>query len=133
MPFALLMFGLVLLASAIAGTQNQFLSLIIGDFSGPSNFFYWVVALVIIGAVGYIPKLKPVSDLFLILIILVLLLSKGKPSAQGGGFFKQFTAALSSTNQKVSSGSTGIIGGTGSTLDKVVTTGQNIYDTVFGS
>lgn len=98
MPFFLLIVGLVLLSSAIQGTQDNLVNLMLGDFSGPNNFFYWVVALIIIGAIGYVPKLKPVSDLFLALLILVLVLKRGNPSGIGGGFFNQFTAALTSTN-----------------------------------
>ena len=98
MPFALLIIGLALLASAIQGTQQQFLDLLVIDFSGPSNFTYWVLALLLIGAVGYIPKARPVSDAFLVLVVLVLVLSKGNPSQSGGGFFAQLTQALSTTN-----------------------------------
>lgn len=97
MAFVLLIIGLFLLASAIAGTQDAALNLVVGDFKGPGNFFYWIVALLIIGSIGYVKKLKPVSDLFLALIILVLVLKRGNPSGAGGGFFAQFTAALQTT------------------------------------
>jgi hypothetical protein len=97
-PFALLIIGLFLLASAIQGTQNFALKLIVGDFTGPNNFFYWVVALLIIGSIGYIDRLKPVSDGLLALVILVLILATGNPQKMAsGGFFRQFTAALQST------------------------------------
>lgn len=98
MAFALLIIGIFLLASAIQGTQDAALNLVVGDFKGPSNFFYWIVALLIVGSVGYVKRLKPVSDLFLALIILVLVLKRGNPSGAGGGFFAQFTAALQSTS-----------------------------------
>lgn len=98
MPFALLLIGIVMLVAAVRNTQADLVTLIRSDFSGPGNFFYWVVALLVVGAIGYIPKLKPVSDGLLLAIILGLVLSKGNPKLPGGGFFKQFTAALSTTN-----------------------------------
>lgn len=93
MPFALLFIGILLIVVAVRNTQQAFLALLIGDFSGTGNFFYWVLAIIVIGAVGYIPKAKPVSDALLILILLALVLTAGKE-----GVFTQLTAALGSTN-----------------------------------
>lgn len=98
MSFALLIIGITLVVAAVRNTQGALITLVSGDFQGPGNFLYWIVALLLIGALGYIPKLKPVSDGFLVLIILALVLSKGNPSKNvSGGFFKQLTDALSST------------------------------------
>lgn len=105
MPFALLIIGIVLLVAGVRGTQSTLFSLVQGDFTGDSNFFFWFVSIILIGAIGYIPKLKPVSTAFLVLVVMVLFLTKGKPGASGGGFFAQFTSALQST-QKGSTGST---------------------------
>lgn len=97
MPFALLIIGAVLLVSAVRNTQDDLFALTKGDFTGQANFVYWVVALLIIGGVGYIPKLKPISDAFFILVLVVLFLTKGNPQGVGGGFFTKFTSALQST------------------------------------
>lgn len=97
MPFALLIIGLMLITVAVRNTQDVFVSLIRGDFSGPGNFFYWVAALVLVGAIGYIPRLKVLSDSLLVLILLALVLSRGNPKNPAGGFFKQFTGALEGT------------------------------------
>lgn len=94
MPFALLFIGIVLVIVAVRNQQSPFLALLGGDFSGPGNFFYWVIALAAVGAVGYIPKAKPVSDGLLVLILLALVLVAGK-----GGVFTNLTAALQSTNK----------------------------------
>jgi hypothetical protein len=45
----------------------------------------------VIGAVGYVPKLKPLSDGFLVLIILVLFLKKDS------GIFDKFNEQLATT------------------------------------
>lgn len=98
MPFAMLIIGIVLLVAAVRSTQDDLFKLVKGDFIGQGNFVFWVVSILIIGAVGYIPKLRPISQGFLALVILVLFLAKGDPTKLGsGGFFEKFTAALNST------------------------------------
>ena len=102
MPFALLIIGAVLLVAAVRGKTDGpdgLFALVSGDFSGPGSFIYWMVAILIIGAIGYIPKVKPVSVAFLGLLILVLFLAKGDPARAGGGFFEKFTQGLQSTTK----------------------------------
>jgi len=111
MAFALLIIGITLVVAAVRNTQGDLITLLIGDFTGPNNFIYWIVALLIIGAVGYVPKLKPVSDGFLVIVILALFLSKGRPDSKTGGFFKQFTDALGTTTKAPATGATGTTGG----------------------
>ena len=105
MPFALLIIGAVMLVAAVKNTQSNLATLVKGDFTtqnGQPSFIYWLVAIFLIGAVGYVPKLKPISTAFLGLVVLVLFLAKGNPGATGGGFFSQFTNALSSTTAPTS-------------------------------
>ncbi len=100
MAFALLIIGAVLLISAVKGTTdgpNGLYALIVNDFTGQGNFVYWIAAMLIIGALGYIPKLKPASVALLGLVILVLFLKKGDPTGLGGGFFAQLTTGLATT------------------------------------
>jgi hypothetical protein len=80
--------------------QQAFAALVAGDFSGPGNFLYWIVALAIVGAIGYLPKAKPISNLFIVLILLVLILNRGNPkTGAGGGVFQQLQAALGTSKQ----------------------------------
>jgi hypothetical protein len=97
MAFVLIIAGVVLLVAAVRNTQQNLYYLVQGDFSGPNNFIYWVVSILIVGAVGYIPKAKPASDGFLILILLVLFLKKDS------GFFDAFQRQLATSQ----SGQTG--------------------------
>lgn len=90
MPFILIVAGVVLLIAAVRNTQQDLFLLLAKDFTGKNNFIYWVLAILIIGAVGYIPRLKPVSDGFLILVILTLFIRKG-------GFFDAFTQQIADT------------------------------------
>ena len=92
MPFALLIIGVVLLVAGIRNTQCILFAEVEGDFTGTNNFFYWFLAIMIIGALGYVPKLKPISTALLVLVIVVLFLHKGA----NGGFFQQLTAGFSS-------------------------------------
>ena len=97
MPFLLIIAGAFLLISSARNTQSQLFTLLAGDFTGSNNFIYWAVSILIIGAVGYIPKLKPISVGFMTLVIIVLFLKRGNPTGIGGGFFSQFTQGLGST------------------------------------
>jgi hypothetical protein len=97
MPFALLIVGVFLLIAGVRNTQDTLFSLVKSDFTGTDNFIFWFLAIVIIGLIGYVPKLKPVSTAFLGLVIVVLFLKKGNSSGSGGGFFAQFTSAIKGT------------------------------------
>ena len=100
MAFALLIIGAILLVSAARGTTDGpdgLFTLLRGDFTGQGNFIYWFVAILLIGMLGYIPKVKPISVAFLALVVLVLFLSRGDPSKAGGGFFEKFTQGLAKT------------------------------------
>lgn len=87
MPFALVIIGLALLVSGVRDTQGQLFELVKGDFSGSSNFVFWTVSILIIGSIGYIPRLKPVANSFLVLVIVVLFLSNR-------GFFTKFNEQI---------------------------------------
>lgn len=90
MPFLFLIVGVVMVVSAVRNTNQQLVQLLKGDFTGKGNFLYWLLSILVIGAVGYIPDLKPVSRAFLVLVIIVLFLNNR-------GVFSQFTAAINKT------------------------------------
>lgn len=106
MPFALLVVGIVLLVAGARNKQDDLFALVKGDFSGPDNFIFWFLAIVIIGAIGYIPKLKPLSTAFLGLVIVVLFLKKGSTKGTGGGFFSQFLSGINATQKSALNNST---------------------------
>ena len=54
MPLALIVIAIVLLISAIRGTQSDLAALLKKDFTGEGNFLYWILALGSVGALGYI-------------------------------------------------------------------------------
>lgn len=98
MSFTLFIVGAVLLVASVRNTQDELFSLVKSDFTGPNNFIFWFLSILVIGAVGYIPKLKPISVGFLTLVILVLVLKRGNPSdLSSGGLFQKFITAINST------------------------------------
>lgn len=94
MPFAFLIVGVVLVISGVRGTSQQLLTLAKNDLTGQHGYLYWMVSILAIGAVGYVPQLRTLSRAFLVLVLIVLVLKVGNPNSTGGGFFQQFTAAL---------------------------------------
>lgn len=92
MPFALLFIGVVLAIAAYNGTQGVLSSQLKKDLSGETGFVYWIAAIMIVGAIGYIRPMETVSRSFLALILVVMFLVNG-------GFFTQFNAALKSAGQ----------------------------------
>jgi hypothetical protein len=97
MPFVLILVGVVMVVAGVRNTFSQLTSLLAGDFTGQDNFLYWFLSIMIVGSIGYIPKLKPFSNIMLLLLLVVLFLHKG-------GFFAQFQQALSTTAQPSQSG-----------------------------
>lgn len=107
MAFILLIVGIFLVVTAVRDTYTQLFQVVAGDFSlnqAGGGFVYWVVALFLVGAVGYVKALKPISDGLLLLIIIALLLTKGNP--QKGNFFGNLTSALGAPSGSSSVGST---------------------------
>lgn len=82
MPYALLLIGAVLLVAGIRNTYAQLWALVEGDFTSQGGFLAWVAAIGVIGALGYVPKLKPLSIALLTLILIVLVISHNGVFAQ---------------------------------------------------
>jgi hypothetical protein len=104
MPFALMFIGVIFIVVAARDMESPFLALLKGDFTGAGNFFYWILALFLVGAIGYIPKAKPVSDALLVAILLALVLAAGRR-----GVFSELTAELNTTQSGGSAGGLGSV------------------------
>lgn len=86
MGFALIIIGLVLVLSAVRNETDELNAILADDFlgrGGQGSYFTWVVAMLLIGAIGVYKPLRPVSDGFLALVIVVLLIGNE-------GFFSKF-------------------------------------------
>jgi hypothetical protein len=86
MRVAAIIIGALLLLVAVRGTETDsapgandgkgFWPLLKKDFEPgqKGNFFAWFAAILVIGALGYIPHLKQVSTLMLTLVTVVLII-----------------------------------------------------------
>lgn len=89
MPFALVLVGIVLVIAGARDTASALGTQLKADFTGDNNYTYWVLAFLGAGSVGYVQVLKPLSHMFLALLIIVIIL-------KNGGVFDKFMQALSS-------------------------------------
>ena len=90
MPFLFIVAGLVMIISAVKGTQSQLLGLLKADVTGKNNFIYWTLAILGIGSIGYVKELKPIATAMLVLVVIVLFLDSK-------GVFTNFVSAINGT------------------------------------
>jgi hypothetical protein len=102
MPLAFIAIGAVFLVAAVRGTVLDYtvtggkvtsggstpglITLIKSDFTGSNNFLIWILALWVLGALGYIPGFKPIANALLVLVVVVMVISNDNKTG-GGGFF----------------------------------------------
>jgi len=100
-PILFGLFGIILIVSGVRGTvasgNPSLTSLIKDDFTGTDPFWRWMLAILLIGAVGYIPNLRPISRAFMGLVIVVFLLSNKGLFTQLQGVFSSNTLSESGT------------------------------------
>jgi len=87
MAWPVLLIGLVLMIAGFRGETDKFTETVKEDFTGQPNFLYWVAAVFAIGSLGAIKPMRPVSDAFFVLLLVVLLLSNR-------GFFAQLSRQI---------------------------------------
>jgi hypothetical protein len=91
MPFVFGIIGIVLIISGVRGTVTDtnpnLVSLLKDDFTGSPNFVEWSAAILVVGAIGYIKALEPLSRAFLVLIVIGLIWSNK-------GFFSKVNQEL---------------------------------------
>lgn len=88
MPFVFLILGVGLLVVAVKGTHQQFFTLLKSEFTGSNNFIVWVMAIAVLGALGFIKPIRPIALGFIVLVFLVMILKNG------GGFFSQLNSQV---------------------------------------
>lgn len=90
MPFVFGIFGILFIVAGVRGQTSNLVALIKSDFTGQPNYFEWMIAIFLTGAIGYIEELQTISRLFMVLLILGLVWEKR-------GIFSQFTSEETST------------------------------------
>lgn len=92
MPFVFGIVGLLLVVSGVRGQTGTLMTLVKKDFTGQPNFLEWAFAIFIVGAIGYVPKLAPISRMFMVLIVVGLFLADHGET--GTGFFATLTSGI---------------------------------------
>jgi len=79
MPILFGLFGVILVVAGVSGRISNgspsLVSLLKEDFTGNDPFWKWMLAILLIGSLGYVPNLRPISRGFMALVIVVFLLS----------------------------------------------------------
>jgi len=96
MAYILTFIGILLIVTGAKDTYKALGAQLYKDFIGSQGFVYWLIAVGIIGAVGYYAPWRKFSRLFLALIIIVYIL-------RNGGLFSQLQSALGQGPQEPAS------------------------------
>lgn len=91
MPFVFLLIGAGLLVVVVQGNARAATKLLSSEFGGKNSFVPWVSALVILCALGYIKAVRPITDAFVGLIILVMIIVA---ETNGQNFFASFNKQI---------------------------------------
>jgi hypothetical protein len=91
MAWGFLFVGLLLIIAAWKKKHDDLWRLLKDDFTGEGNFFYWVLAIVILSALGTSRPIRPVTDAFLGLVILVIVIA---PYRNGRDLFSEFRSQI---------------------------------------
>jgi hypothetical protein len=88
MAIFLVVIGVLIVSAGLRNTQGQLGNLIVSDFSGEGNFWYFICGIFIAGSLGYYAPFRDSSRLLIGLILLVFVLSNN-------GLWAQLENALS--------------------------------------
>lgn len=113
----LLAIAIILIVTALKGNQAELVDQLKKDFTGAGNFFLWVLAIVLIGAIGYIPKIEKISRATIGLVITVFLIANKGLLQKLADAFRQITfptpSKIEGQANVVDPSSIGQIGGAG--------------------
>jgi hypothetical protein len=73
MPFVFAISGILLIIAGVRGKTSDLMTLVKSDFTGQPNYFEWMIALFLVGAIGYIKELSTISKMFMFLVLAGLL------------------------------------------------------------
>ena len=120
MILVLLFLGIIIVVAAFRNSQGALFAALYEDVPG---FVVWAAAIFAIGAVGFIPGLKPVSRGILALVIVVIVLRNYKQIITGfENVWTKPPAAAPAGGQTNGTSNTALpsaFGGSGSTLDSL--------------
>ncbi len=104
MPILFGLFGIILIVAGVrdrvTNGNPSLMSLVKDDFTGNNPFWKWMLAILLIGALGYIPAMRPISRGFMALVIVVFVLSNE-------GIFTKLQETFKSNTNTISSNTSG--------------------------
>lgn len=117
MSIFLFFISIIIMVAAYKGTHPDLFAVLKDDFTGSNNFVYWVLAVVIVVAIGNIKQLKRVSDAFLVLLVIVIIVAQYRGGTDLLNSFiqqvKRGTSGNSSTKVKLNLGDKAVKLGSG--------------------
>lgn len=96
MPLFILVVAIVLIAAGINNKLGDLTTLLKDAFSpddGSTPFQIWIIAIFVVGSLGYVKELKPLANAFLTLVVIGLILAQQSKNGSGG-FFEKFMQAI---------------------------------------
>jgi ABC-type transport system involved in cytochrome c biogenesis permease subunit len=88
-PFFLAFFAILLIVAGVKGTETKLLAQVQDD---AKHFIVWFFLIVLVGSVGFSKTARPVSNAFLVLIVIAFVIGSGNAIIAG---FKQLTSGVS--------------------------------------
>lgn len=109
MAFLALLFAIVLIVAAIRNTHGALFAALQQDVPG---YVVWASAIIALGAIGFIPNLKPISRALLALVFMVIILKNYRTILSGfTGMWQGAAAQGSGGGAPQVGGATGTPGG----------------------
>jgi len=119
MIFIALIIGAILIVAAIRNSQGALATALTTDAPG---YVIWAAAIVAVGAIGFVPDLKPISRGLLALIVLVIFLRNYQTIISG--FEAVDTSSTGSTSSTSSSNTSS--GNTSTAISNFVTASSDL-------
>jgi hypothetical protein len=91
MAWGFLFLGFMFITVAWRNKEKDLWALLKSDFTGNNNFFYWALAIIILVSIGSFRPLRPVSNAFLGLVLLVIVIA---PYRQGRDLFSEIRSQI---------------------------------------
>jgi hypothetical protein len=91
MAWGFLFIGALFLIAAWKNKHKDLFALLRDDFTGEGNFFYWTLAIMALIALGSFKPIRPISDAFLGLLLLVIIIA---PYRQGRDLFSELRSQI---------------------------------------
>lgn len=91
MAWGFLFVGALFLIAAWKKKHKELFALLQDDFTGEGNFIYWILAIIFLIALGSFRPIRPITDAFLGLVVLVIIIA---PYRNGRDLFSEFRSQV---------------------------------------